>query len=58
MIQGKKFISPGTWFSMIYPSDWSEFEDGEGSFLFIIPNIGRVISVYQPIKKMLPHLAV
>ena len=37
MIQGKKFISPGTWFSMIYPSDWSEFEDGEGSFLFYNP---------------------
>ena len=36
-MQGKKFISPGTWFSMIYPSDWSEFEDGEGSFLFYNP---------------------
>lgn len=37
MEQGKKFISPGTWFSMIYPADWSEFEDGEGSFLFYNP---------------------
>ena len=31
-MQGKKFISPGAWFSMNYPSDWNEFEDGEGSF--------------------------
>ncbi|MDD3210626.1 DUF3805 domain-containing protein, partial [Bacteroides graminisolvens] len=23
--QGNKFISPGGWFSMIYPNDWSEF---------------------------------
>lgn len=38
MIQGKKFISPGAWFSMIYPSDWNEFEDGEGSFLFYNPD--------------------
>ena len=37
MEQGKKFISPGAWFSMIYPADWSEFEDGEGSFLFYNP---------------------
>ncbi|ADV44876.1 DUF3805 domain-containing protein [Bacteroides helcogenes] len=37
MKQGKKFISPGAWFSMIYPADWSEFEDGEGSFLFYNP---------------------
>ena len=28
-MQGKKFISPGAWFSMNYPSDWNEFEDGE-----------------------------
>ncbi len=34
-MQGKKFISPGAWFSMNYPSDWNEFEDGEGSFLFL-----------------------
>lgn len=38
MAQGKKFISPGAWFSMIYPADWNEFEDGEGSFLFYNPN--------------------
>lgn len=39
MMQGKKFISPGAWFSMIYPSDWNEFEDGEGSFLFYNPDL-------------------
>lgn len=38
MIQGKKFISPGAWFSMVYPSGWNEFEDGEGSFLFYNPD--------------------
>lgn len=38
MEQGKKFISPGAWFSMVYPADWNEFEDGEGSFLFYNPN--------------------
>jgi len=38
-MEGKKFISPGAWFSMIYPSEWSEFEDGEGSFLFYNPNV-------------------
>lgn len=38
MVQGKKFISPGAWFSMIYPADWNEFEDGEGSFLFYNPS--------------------
>lgn len=36
--QGKKFISPGAWFSLIYPSSWNEFEDAEGSFLFYNPN--------------------
>lgn len=35
---GKKFISPGAWFSMYYPSEWSEFEDREGSFLFYNPD--------------------
>lgn len=35
--QGKKFISPGAWFSLIYPSAWNEFEDTEGSFLFYNP---------------------
>lgn len=38
-MQGKKFISPGAWFSMSYPSDWNEFEDGEGSFLFYNPDV-------------------
>lgn len=38
MEQNKKFISPGAWFSMDYPADWNEFEDGEGSFLFYNPN--------------------
>lgn len=38
MEQSKKFISPGAWFSMAYPADWNEFEDGEGSFLFYNPN--------------------
>lgn len=37
MEQSKKFISPGAWFSMVYPADWSEFEDGEGTFLFYNP---------------------
>ena len=36
-ISGKKFISPGAWFSMIYPTDWNEFEDTENSFLFYNP---------------------
>lgn len=39
MMQGKKFISPGAWFSMIYPLAWNEFEDGEGSFLFYNPDM-------------------
>ncbi len=38
MVQGKKFISPGAWFAMVYPASWNEFEDGEGSFLFYNPN--------------------
>ena len=38
-MQGKKFISPGAWFSINYPSDWNEFEDGEGSFLFYNPDV-------------------
>lgn len=37
MIQTKKFISPGGWFSLEYPLQWSEFEDEEGSFLFYNP---------------------
>lgn len=39
MMQGKKFISPGAWFTMVYPFGWSEFEDGEGSFLFYNPDV-------------------
>lgn len=38
MKKGKKFIAPGTWFSMTYPADWSEFDGGEGSFLFYNPD--------------------
>lgn len=38
-ISGNKFISPGAWFSLIYPSDWGEFEDTESSFLFYNPNV-------------------
>lgn len=34
---GKKFVSPGAWFSLIYPRDWYEFEDTESSFLFYNP---------------------
>jgi len=34
---GKKFISPGAWFSIIYPENWNEFEDTESSFLFYDP---------------------
>ncbi len=37
MAQGKKFIAPGAWFTMVYPAAWSEFEDGEESFLFYNP---------------------
>lgn len=36
--KGKKFISPGAWFSLVYPSSWNEFEDAEDSFLFYNPN--------------------
>ena len=37
-MEDKKFIAPGAWFCMYYPASWSEFEDGEGSFLFYNPN--------------------
>ena len=53
-MQGKKFISPGAWFSMNYPSDWNEFEDGEGSFFSITPMYGRATFVYQLLKAT-PH---
>ena len=33
-----KFISPGGWFSLEYPANWSEFEDTEETFLFYNPN--------------------
>lgn len=49
MEQQKKYISPGAWFSMQYPATWNEFEDGEGSFLFIIPRNGRETSASRPI---------
>lgn len=38
MVESKKFISPGAWFSMLYPISWSEFEGGEDSFLFYNPD--------------------
>lgn len=37
-MQGKKFISPGAWFSLVYPASWNEFEDTEDTFLFYNPN--------------------
>lgn len=33
----KKYISPGSWFSIEYPDAWHEFEDEAGSFLFYNP---------------------
>lgn len=35
----KKFISPGAWFEMNYPTHWNEFEGDEESFLFYDPNV-------------------
>lgn len=32
-----KYISPGSWFSLEYPTGWNEFEDTEDSFLFYNP---------------------
>lgn len=37
-MQGKKFISPGAWFSLVYPANWNEFEDTEDTFLFYNPD--------------------
>lgn len=37
-MQGKRFISPGAWFTMTYPDRWNEFEDAENTFLFYDPN--------------------
>ncbi|MCE2615481.1 DUF3805 domain-containing protein [Phocaeicola oris] len=34
----KKYISPGSWFSLEYPTNWNEFEDEEDTFLFYNPN--------------------
>lgn len=55
MISGKKFISPGSWFSMVYPIKWSEFEDSEGTFLFYDPvnwNGNFRISAYKKDAKL------
>jgi len=54
---GKKFISPYGWFSLVYPQNWYEFEDMEGTFLFYNPNkwSGNFrISAYKAAPK-LPH---
>lgn len=53
--EGKKFISPGGWFSLIYPNNWYEFEDMENSFLFYNPekwNGNFRISAYKADMKM------
>ena len=34
----KKYIAPGAWFSIEYPSHWTECEDTENSFLFFDPD--------------------
>lgn len=34
----RKYISPGSWFSLQYPDSWREFEDTEDSFLFYNPD--------------------
>lgn len=34
----RMYISPGSWFSLAYPSGWREFEDTEESFLFYNPD--------------------
>ena len=39
MEKDKRYISPGGWFSLSYPAAWSEFEDGEDSFLFYTPDV-------------------
>lgn len=53
--KGKKFISPGAWFSLIYPQNWNEFEDSEGTFLFYNPgnwNGNFRISAYKADAKL------
>lgn len=55
-MQGKKFISPGAWFSLVYPVTWNEFEDVEGTFLFYNPDkwSGNFrISAYKADPKLL-----
>lgn len=50
MAETKRFIAPGGWFAMQYPSTWSEFEDSTESFLFYNPDIWNGnfrISAYQ-----------
>lgn len=37
-MEGKKYIAPGGWFSMTYPTTWNEFEDSEDAFLFYNPD--------------------
>lgn len=52
---GKKFISPGAWFSMYYPKEWSEFENSESTFLFYDPvnwNGNFRISAYKKDPKL------
>lgn len=34
----KKYISPGSCFSLEYPDNWCEFEDSEDCFLFYNPD--------------------
>lgn len=54
-ISGKKFISPGAWFSMIYPANWCESEDSESTFLFYDPanwNGNFRISAYRKDAKL------
>lgn len=55
MIQTKKFISPGGWFSIEYPATWNEFEDSAESFLFYNPNVwgGNFrISAYKDVRSI------
>lgn len=50
MVETKRFIAPGGWFAIQYPSTWSEFEDSTESFLFYNPDVwdGNFrISAYQ-----------
>lgn len=34
----RKYIAPGSWFSLEYPADWRECEDIENTFLFYNPD--------------------